>query len=77
MKGTVFELVLDTTKNTYRTLLLQNNWGTAVKPVLPYKSMGACDLLIATFWPRQTAFAYEQKAQCHGQLLFNRRGHKA
>ena len=49
MKGSVLELVLDTAKNTYRTLLLKNNWGTVVKPVLPYKSMGARDLLIATF----------------------------
>ena len=28
MKGTVLELVLDTAKNTYRTLSLQTNWGT-------------------------------------------------
>ena len=38
MKGTVFKLwVLDMAKNTYKTLLLQNNWGTAVKPALQYK----------------------------------------
>ena len=49
MKGTVLELVLDTAKNTYKTLSLQNNWGTATKPVLPYKSMGARDWLIVTF----------------------------
>ena len=35
MKGTVLKLVLDTAnlRNTYRTLSLQNNWGTAAKPV--------------------------------------------
>ena len=49
MKGTVLELVSDTAKNTYRTLSLQNNWGTAAKPVLPYKSMGARDWQIVTF----------------------------
>ena len=49
MKGTVLEQVLDTVKNTYRTLSLQNNWGTATKLVLPYKSMGAHDWLIVTF----------------------------
>ena len=49
MEGTVLELVLDMAKNMYRTLSLQNNWGTAAKLVLPYKSMGAHDRLIATF----------------------------
>ena len=49
VKGTVLELVSDTVKNTYRTFSLQNNWGTAAKPVLPYKSMGACDWQIVTF----------------------------
>ena len=49
MKGAVLELVLDMAKNMYRTLSLQNNWGTAVKPVLLYKSMGTRDWLIVTF----------------------------
>ena len=49
MKGTVLELALDTAKNMYRTLSLQNNLGTAVKPVLPYKSIRICDWLIVTF----------------------------
>ena len=64
MKGTVLELVLDMAKNMYRTLSLQNNWGTAVKPVLPYKSMGTYDWLIVTFDP------VERRCPC---LFGNRR----
>ena len=50
-EGYSAQLVLDTAKNMYRTLSLQNNWGTAAKPVLalPYRSMGAHDRLITTF----------------------------
>ena len=60
MKDTVLELALDTAKNTYRTLSLQNNWGTAAKPVLPYESMGAHDWLIVTFDPVESPLDQQQ-----------------